>query len=663
MAILPQPYNTRLEAISRTTQDGFLTLVGGVLTLAAPSGVGNVSGPASSTTNAIPVYSDTTGKVIKNSGVTIDSTNKVTAPSYQVGTGIVARHYSSAALGDTWSLRTADLANYGKAILGSGTKIASNHSGSVGTPGKNVLTFASSSSAIENHETSAFGQLDGTIEFWNYNFNNTFRDLVFWANPHGNTRDKSNYTQDVVLRGQSGNVEIKRGRLILDNGVTVTGSILQSHTLVTNGQAGNILANKYTSSSGFNYGFIINSTVEQSGTSANVDLRISRTETSSGTGIQRFIECNVNTALRFYVSNTGEVVLGSALRFDQGTGPRIKNDSGIVNFRNAADSADAGITAGAATFSGLVSANAGIAWSSSQTITNPASQISLTSTNSGAAGGVRVLITNDAGVSGQLATYGSASTSSGLANKVLVSSTGTLRIASSSSSQSGGSDNIEVSPGGYNRVSAIFHPGGKLELINTASNPLAFSVTNDNPGASALLDGYNATSTKHYNLGIWVHRYSGIGSSTDFGTSFLFNARYTVGNTVTQIVRGESSNTVQPVRWTASLGRLAAFEVLTSSPGEPGTQITEWDSRLFVHRVLGFVGINNNNPTHTLSVSGDIQSSGYVSSGFQTLTSDPVLADIPTNQSRLIFNSTTNELRTWTNVGGVLYKSEAHALA
>lgn len=48
-----------------------------------PSGSGDVNGPASSTANAIARFSGTGGKTVKNSGVTIDDSDNVTAASYQ----------------------------------------------------------------------------------------------------------------------------------------------------------------------------------------------------------------------------------------------------------------------------------------------------------------------------------------------------------------------------------------------------------------------------------------------------------------------------------------------------------------------------------------------------------------------------------------------------
>ena len=57
----------------------FLTTNGsGALSWSTPVGAGDVSGPASSTDNAITRFDGTTGKVIQNSGVIIDDSNNVT---------------------------------------------------------------------------------------------------------------------------------------------------------------------------------------------------------------------------------------------------------------------------------------------------------------------------------------------------------------------------------------------------------------------------------------------------------------------------------------------------------------------------------------------------------------------------------------------------------
>jgi hypothetical protein len=52
-----------------------LTVAGGVPTWATPAAAGDVSGPASSTDNAIARFDSTTGKIIQNSGITLSDAN------------------------------------------------------------------------------------------------------------------------------------------------------------------------------------------------------------------------------------------------------------------------------------------------------------------------------------------------------------------------------------------------------------------------------------------------------------------------------------------------------------------------------------------------------------------------------------------------------------
>ena len=64
------------------TLGGGLTMSG--TTLAVSAGGGNVSGPASSTLNAVAIYADTTGKVIKNSAFTIDASSTLYSTTGQI---------------------------------------------------------------------------------------------------------------------------------------------------------------------------------------------------------------------------------------------------------------------------------------------------------------------------------------------------------------------------------------------------------------------------------------------------------------------------------------------------------------------------------------------------------------------------------------------------
>ena len=84
------PWTEIQNGINSTTCTYGIASIGtdGTVTCASQQGTGDVSGPGSSTTNAIAKFSGTTGKVIANSGVTIDSSNNV-ATSGSVSAGSV----------------------------------------------------------------------------------------------------------------------------------------------------------------------------------------------------------------------------------------------------------------------------------------------------------------------------------------------------------------------------------------------------------------------------------------------------------------------------------------------------------------------------------------------------------------------------------------------
>lgn len=58
----------------------------------ASTGSGDVAGPASSTDNAIARFDGTTGKLVQNSGVTVDDSNQVSAASYTATGGTAANN-------------------------------------------------------------------------------------------------------------------------------------------------------------------------------------------------------------------------------------------------------------------------------------------------------------------------------------------------------------------------------------------------------------------------------------------------------------------------------------------------------------------------------------------------------------------------------------------
>lgn len=77
------------------------------------SGSGDVTGPASSTDNAIARFDNTTGKIIQNSGVTIDDSNNIsTAGSLSIGVGSTTAGFLEMVQGNSPSLGTNSVILY-----------------------------------------------------------------------------------------------------------------------------------------------------------------------------------------------------------------------------------------------------------------------------------------------------------------------------------------------------------------------------------------------------------------------------------------------------------------------------------------------------------------------------------------------------------------------
>jgi hypothetical protein len=93
----------------------FLTTNGSAASWGTPAGSGDVVGPASATANAIARFNSTTGKLIKNSGVTIDDNNNVTANNFLSG------FLNTAASATQITLTLASVPSY--VITGSGGQV------------------------------------------------------------------------------------------------------------------------------------------------------------------------------------------------------------------------------------------------------------------------------------------------------------------------------------------------------------------------------------------------------------------------------------------------------------------------------------------------------------------------------------------------------------
>jgi len=102
----------KIETLTSTDTSVTITGTGSSRDLSVPVNPNVVSGPASATANAIPRFNSTTGKLIKNSGVTIDDNNNISVNSVSEG------YFNIAAAGTTIVLTVASAPNY--VVTGSG---------------------------------------------------------------------------------------------------------------------------------------------------------------------------------------------------------------------------------------------------------------------------------------------------------------------------------------------------------------------------------------------------------------------------------------------------------------------------------------------------------------------------------------------------------------
>jgi hypothetical protein len=158
----------------------------------------------------------------------------------------------------------------------------------------------------------------------------------------------------------------------------------------------------YAQTSGANYGVVIAPTYNQaSGTAANTDLYINRTQTAVGSGTQRFIDCAIAGTSYFNVSSSG--VVGSASGF---SGPYITNNSGL-NVMNGGvfSTATTGLTLNASSYTGASVAQIGAAFNATvnQTGTSSFTDLYINRTNTAAGSGNQYLF--NAALGGVSKTY------------------------------------------------------------------------------------------------------------------------------------------------------------------------------------------------------------------------------------------------------------------
>jgi len=123
------------------TIDGSLTVNG----TPVGGGGGDVTGPGSSTENALALYDDATGKVLKNSGVIVDGTAKVSAPGgYTDGTA---------------TLLSGDWSGVGTLSASSNVSASAFYGGSLTTTGNTILGNA----PADNHQVTGTLHISGGI--------------------------------------------------------------------------------------------------------------------------------------------------------------------------------------------------------------------------------------------------------------------------------------------------------------------------------------------------------------------------------------------------------------------------------------------------------------------------------------------------------------------
>jgi len=292
------------------------------------SAYGNVDGPASSTDNAVVLFDGTTGKQLKNSSMTFSGTTLSVPNGFTLGSAGILN--LSSGLNNPVNINSGN----GGIYLETGT-------GAVNLPAASGgLRLSNTVDQVTNYE----------------------RLELLWS---GNV---------AIIRTASGGTGTGRqlqfsaaggANLNIRNGGNASGTF-QFQTGST-GTVGAIFASfsgwTSTATSGTNVGFSLTPTYNQtSGTAANTDLLINRTETAVGSGSQYLIQAQVGGANRFLFDTGGSLGMSGGV-YVGGTsitgGTRIATTG---NFSTAAwGTAGTQIRVGAATITDTSTAGSGTA--------------------------------------------------------------------------------------------------------------------------------------------------------------------------------------------------------------------------------------------------------------------------------------------------------------
>lgn len=254
--------------------------------------------------------------------------------------------------------------------------------GSVATPANSRLSFGTASGT----------NLAGSIMGRAYASNLPYGDVIISANPNAAITDYSNLTDDLVVRGNTGHVEINRGRLVLNDTVNPSSWSIKTIYSDTLGQldffnASNVASLKLTQSgvltvngglgvgaspgvnkfqvhsptSGSSIVFTTSLVSIRANTDTSPHFRLSRTgisewylNHSSGGMLELALSANLANP-DFTLAQGGVFIANSQVKLGNTSGVRLKNSSGVLQIRNDADSAFANIRAYEGVFEYLVS--------------------------------------------------------------------------------------------------------------------------------------------------------------------------------------------------------------------------------------------------------------------------------------------------------------------
>lgn len=350
-------YGNGTGGFANVTIGSGLTFSGG--TLSATGGGGGVSGPGSSTTNAIAKWNGTGGSALSNSGWTIDGSDVLALTnSVNGGNGPRIRNNStgSAAGADIgFTNNSGNSAFFG--LGGSANPSFGNRLYFYGGTNVNTVEFwtnaqqntyfdnargpvtVKSEMTISNVTTDAFFNIDGGVK--NRGLRIKTGTQVRWTMYADDLAESgSNAGSNFWLTAWSdaGSPRLDIFFVKRDTGNTIFGGDWGGIPTDTGGII-QILGTTRTQTSGFTAGLQIRPIYNQtSGTAANTDLHINRVETAVGSGAQYLIDAQVGDVSRLRLHTTGTVFLvnaTSAPGSNPSGGGFIYIESGALKYRGS----------------------------------------------------------------------------------------------------------------------------------------------------------------------------------------------------------------------------------------------------------------------------------------------------------------------------------------